>query len=107
MVTQQVFDAVWRSLVATLPMCAGHGQPARRMSQPDQTRFEYFLLQARRGASDDRGSVRVTLEDLASGDRWDFTSPMELARFIETGRTTEFAAMEPGTDAGSETLPPT
>lgn len=87
-------------------MCVHIGQPARlHMSQPAPTRFEYFLLQARHGAPSGTGAVRVTLQDLASGDRWDFGSAMELARFIETGKPVETAATDPGADATTEVLP--
>lgn len=70
----------------------------------EHTRFDYFLLRTRHGSPEGVGPVRVTLEDLTSGDRWDFDSPQELARFIETG-CGERVAEAPPTQADPRSLP--
>jgi hypothetical protein len=46
-------------------------------------RFEHYLLRARVRGVEGEPQLRVTLEDLGSGDRWTFGSGAELARFLD------------------------
>jgi hypothetical protein len=47
------------------------------------TRFGYFVLQAQTSAEDGPPHVRVVLEDLGTGEKQAFDSPIELGQYLD------------------------
>lgn len=56
---------------------------SRNMPGSEPRRFGYFLLQTRMVEVAGAAVLRPTVEDLSSGDKWDFDSASDLCRFLE------------------------